>query len=393
MSTRSLVFPTLVLAVCTFSSSAQMVTSAHSGTLHTFDGKVSLDGKPVEKRPGYFPEMKDGNILSTQRGRAEVLLTPGVIARVGENTSIKMLDNRLASTRVELLSGSLVLEQIEPKANGGTNSVTLVSGDYQVSLRKDGLLELYSDPPQVKVYKGDAEVVAANGQSVVRSVVKGGHMASLNAVLASEKLDEKSGDDLLLWARDRSMAISTANMASARGYSSGNSFNGGYYGGAASNGWYYNPSYGMFTYLPLNGTYWSPWGFGFYSPYTIYDVYYPGGYTWAGGGKATGPTGVTLSHAPTASSMANTLNRLNRASPGGPIHSVAPPVTAGYMNRGVDSGFSAATRDAGAMHNMGGRNASSPSFSAPAASAPAAAASHGGGGGAAAASHAGGGRR
>ena len=64
---------------------AQTVTSARSGTLHYFEGDVSIDGTPVQSRIGKFPEVKEQGVLSTGLGRAEVLLTPGVFLRLGEN--------------------------------------------------------------------------------------------------------------------------------------------------------------------------------------------------------------------------------------------------------------------------------------------------------------------
>ncbi len=48
-------------------------------------------------------------MLRTGQGRAEVLLTPGVFLRVGENSAIRMLDNRLLSTRVEIVSGNAIV--------------------------------------------------------------------------------------------------------------------------------------------------------------------------------------------------------------------------------------------------------------------------------------------
>ena len=249
---------------------------------------------------------------------------------------MKMLDNRLSSTRVEFQSGSAVLEQIDPLVNAKGNSVVIVYKDFEITLRKNGLIEMYSDPASVKVYKGEMEVVAGNS----RSVVKDGHLVMLNAVLATEKFNDKSGDELLLWARDRSQSISAANMASARSYGSSSGYGSGYggygnggfgyggygLGGGYGNGWFYNPAYGMFTFLPFSGTYFSPWGYGYYSPYSIYDYYAPGGYTWAGGGRATGLAGVNLPHVSGGSTISSTLNHISR--PGGIVHSGAPPVAA-----------------------------------------------------------------
>lgn len=325
MTLHRLLSSAVLFATLAVSGSAQMVTSARSGTLHTFDGNVQIDGKSVEKRTGYFPEVKEKSVLSTQRGRAEVLLTPGVILRIGENSSIRMIDSRLASTRVEIVTGSAVLEQLSPDASpvkGSTNTVTIVYKDYEVSLRKTGLVEFFAEPGCMKVYKGEADVITAGTLAAgSRVVVKDGHMLTFNSVLAMEKFNDKTGDDLLLWARDRSQAISAANMSSARNYGS-NAFGYGNYG----NGWFFNPYFGMYTFLPMYGTYYSPWGWGYYSPYSIYGVYDNSGYYWNGGGAATGFTGAHIGqHLPTAAStIAGSLNRLRQSGGGGSLRPLAP---------------------------------------------------------------------
>ncbi len=51
-------------------------------------------------------------------------------------------------------------------------------------------------------------------------------MLPFSAALLTEKFDDKVGDDLYLWARDRSQVMSAANMSSARSLSSG--FGSGY---------------------------------------------------------------------------------------------------------------------------------------------------------------------
>lgn len=326
MTLHRLLSSAVLSAALAVSCSAQMVTSARSGTLHTFDGSVSIDGKAVEKHAGYFPEVKEKSVLSTRRGRAEVLLTPGVILRIGEDSSVRMIDSRLASTRVEILSGSAVLEQLSPEASpvkGSMNSVTIVYKDYEISLRKTGLVEFYADPGSMKVYKGEADVITAGTLAAgSRVVVKDGHMLTFNSVLAMEKFNDKTGDDLLLWARDRSQAIAAANMSSARNYGS-SSLGYGNYG----NGWFYNPYFGMYTFLPMYGTYYSPWGWGYYSPYSIYGVYNNSGYYWNGGGAATGFSGVRLGqNLPNpGATLAGTLNRLR--SGGGTIHPLSPAST------------------------------------------------------------------
>ena len=64
--------------------------------------------------------------------------------------------------------------------------------------------------------------------------------------------------------------------------------------GAWNGGWYYNPYFDMFTFVPMAGTLWSPFGYGFFSPLSIYNYYTPGMY-WYGGG---GPVGAAVTGRP-----------------------------------------------------------------------------------------------
>src|SRR4051812_26510419 len=89
---------------------AQSVISAHSGLIHYAEGRVLLDGKQVEVKITAFPEIKEQMQLRSEDGRAEVLLNPGVFLRMGENTAIRMLSNKLSDSKVEFVSGSAVVE-------------------------------------------------------------------------------------------------------------------------------------------------------------------------------------------------------------------------------------------------------------------------------------------
>jgi hypothetical protein len=51
---------------------AQTVISAHSGLIHYVEGRVLLDGKPVEVKITNFPEVKENMELRTEDGRAGV---------------------------------------------------------------------------------------------------------------------------------------------------------------------------------------------------------------------------------------------------------------------------------------------------------------------------------
>jgi len=54
--------------------------------------------------------MKTNQQLVTQDSRAEMLLSPGVILRAGEDSKVNMLSDRLEDTRVELVGGSIIVD-------------------------------------------------------------------------------------------------------------------------------------------------------------------------------------------------------------------------------------------------------------------------------------------
>lgn len=220
-----------LIAVTAALCSAQIVTSAHSGTLHYLEGDVSVDSTPVQSKAGRFPEIKQQSVLRTAQGHAEVLLTPGVFLRVGENSAIKMFDNRLVSTRVEILSGTVIVESDDPRMSIKDSRVELIYRDYEIRLVKHGLVEISSDPAQMKTYQGEALVSAANDRATVRE----GRLLPISAALLTEKFNNKVGDDLYLWAHDRSQSLSAVNMSSARSLNSnGSAYEDGYGSGYAS---------------------------------------------------------------------------------------------------------------------------------------------------------------
>ncbi len=364
--------PVLLAALTVAVSSAQMVTSAHSGTLHYFDGAVAINGAPVQSQNARFSEIKENSVLSTTLGRAEVLLTPGVFLRIGENSSIKMLDNRLISTRVEILSGNAIVESDDPQMDVKNSPVSIIYKDYEIRLVKQGLFEIAAPDARMKVYKGEAVVNIIGGNLTDRATVKEGRQLTFSVALLTEKFDEKVGDDLYLWARDRSQAISAVNMSSARslnpnGYASG--YGSGYgsdygYGawgsgypsglGGWNGGWYFNPYLNMYTFVPGSGAYFNAFGYGFFSPSTIYAFYSPSSYWYGGGGaRGAGSYGWSLSSINTNSSRASLSTIQPRNSSG-----FGSPRGTGESNFGggsfpVSSGGGSASSSSGAFGSRG----------------------------------------
>ena len=241
---------TAILTVFSGALLAQSAISAKSGQINYTEGKVLLDGKEVHATDGLFPQMKTNQHLVTQDSRAEMLLSPGVMLRVGENSTVNMLSDRLEDTRVELAGGSIIVDDVvEVKGD----SVTLVYKDAVIGLVKSGLYRLDSDPAQLRVYAGEA-TVAQRGQTVT---VRKAELLPLNGSLVAEKFDPKTGDALLRWAERRSEYVAMANPSTAQ--AAGNSYSGG-------NSWLYNPYFGSFTFVPGAGVLWSPFGYSYWSP-------------------------------------------------------------------------------------------------------------------------------
>jgi hypothetical protein len=270
---------------------AQSVISAHSGLIHLADGAVFLDDQRVEQKAGKFDQMKNGSELRIQEGRAEVLLTPGTFLRVGANSAIRMVSNDLDNTRVELLNGSAVLEQgSDTLAN---TSVTILYNLDQVHIKKAGRYRFDSEPPQVKVETGDADVIAADGKSVEAGA---GYAVALEGKLAARRLLNDAGssnpDDLENWnsARNHSVADSNLDAAASSDLSS------------AIDGWQNDPdavlqALGIPPYPPGMSSYIPPYGYGagLYGPgqygaglygtglgYSPYGPYGPYGFGAAG---------------------------------------------------------------------------------------------------------------
>jgi hypothetical protein len=250
----------LVAAVafgCLVAGSAfgQYVISAKSGLVHYTEGEVFL-GEAINPKPGEYPEIKEGQHLTTSAGRAEVLLTPGVFLRLSENSDVAMLSNRLTDTRVEIVSGSVILEVGEITKE---NLINVVVGGSVVEVRKPGMFRFDAGKsPMVRVYDGELSVIEASGPVKVKE----GKQMLLASVPTVEKFPKDESDSFLRWAGRRSGYMAMANMSAAYQMRD----NGMQW---STGGWYFSPLFGMFTYVPMNGRYNNYWNYAYYSPRTV----------------------------------------------------------------------------------------------------------------------------
>lgn len=314
---KMIVAAPVLLALGVLAANGQSVISAHSGVVHYVEGRVLVNEEVVDSKVGNFPAVGEKQLLRTEEGRAEVLLTPGVFLRVGENSAIRMISNRLIDTRVEFLSGSIMVEAADlPK----DNAVTIVYKDYTIGIPKKGVYAFNSDPAVLRVYQGEA-LAELGGR---RLEVKEGKLLPFDGELALAKFDEKEPNGLFAWSRRRSEALAVANVYAARSLSySGYGWNTG--------GWMLNPFLGMYSFIPANGVYFSPFGYAFWSPFSVHQAYVPGFYYnpgyYSGGSRSGG--GGSASHSPYASHGPGRI---------GPAHGAAAAAAVGRPSGSVHMG-------------------------------------------------------
>jgi hypothetical protein len=203
-------FVFLLAVISTRPAHGQAVISTRAGLVHYFEGAVYVAGQPLESHFGRFASIPEGAELRTEQGRAEVLLTPGVFLRVGDHSTIRMIGNALPDTRLELLTGSAIVESSEP---GEGTSVTLIYKGWSLHQAHAGEYRLDCDPPRLLVQKGEVEASATGDKAPIS--VKQGMEVQLTARLEPEKSSSEVRDALTEWADGRAESISADNTIAA----------------------------------------------------------------------------------------------------------------------------------------------------------------------------------
>lgn len=247
------------------------------GTLNYVEGSVSIGSQAITAKSIGSADLGAGQSLVTQAGKAEILLTPGVFLRVGDNSSVKMISPSLTDTQVELDRGHAIVEvaEIHPE-----NDIRVEADGVVTQLLKTGLYDFDANQQQLRVFDGKARV-----QELERSVeVKGGHELSLASGQQPKpaKFDKKaySDEDLYRWSSLRSAYVAEANVDAAGLYMANGwgPWGTGWWGA----GWYWDPWFYGYTFIPGDGVFYSPFGWGFYSPWWVYraPIYGYGGYRY-----------------------------------------------------------------------------------------------------------------
>jgi hypothetical protein len=246
-----------LLVLCTSVASAQNANPARPGTLNYIEGPTTIDGQSLTPQAIGSTELDPGQVLATGQGKAEMLLTPGIFFRLDDNSAAKMVSPDLTNTVVDLEKGRATVEvdQIFPQ-----NDIHIVENGIPTQLLKTGLYEFDADRGAVRVFEGKAAVLDRNHKFVT---VNSHHELALSegASLKAQDFDTHAAhDDLYNWSSLRSQYLAQANSQIAGGYAGAAGF---------APGWYWDPYFSGYTFIGMY-PFWSPFGWGFYSPWAFY---------------------------------------------------------------------------------------------------------------------------
>jgi FecR protein len=246
--------------------------TAYPGTVNYVEGQVSIGSQTLSANSIGSAVLGPQQTLTTGQGKAEVLLTPGVFLRVGDQSAVEMISPSLTNTEVAIDRGEATVEVANLRPQ---NRLIVDEGNSKTQLVKDGFYDFNANTGDVRVFSGKAELQEADR----RVTIDGGHDVTLtNPKLKAVGFNkEASQDDLYQWSSLRSSYVAQANADIAPEYYGGIGYDPWY--GA---GWYWDPWFAGYTFIPGDGIFYSPFGWGFYPPFFYggfggYGGYY-GGY-------------------------------------------------------------------------------------------------------------------
>jgi len=275
-SKRGVLLASLILPVAAWGADPQASTKGPGvpGTVNYVEGHVSLGGQSLDAKSIGSSIVEAGQSISTQSGKAEVLLMPGVFFRLGSDSSARMVSAGLTNTELQLDRGQAMLEVAELHPE---NNLRIRENALTARVGKIGFYEFDLDGGVFRVFEGKAEVATANRKETVKS----GHQLTTgdNGSLMVKKFDKKEyqAGDLYNWSSLRSAYEAEANISQASYYAQYGWVPGGPLWWGA--GWYWNPWFSAYTFLPGDGIFYSPFGWGFYSPWWVHSApFYGYGY-------------------------------------------------------------------------------------------------------------------
>lgn len=205
----------LWLAVCILPAvaAAQIAVDVRAGLIHHLEGPVFLDGKPLDVRSSRLDRLSAGQTLEARGGRAELVLGPNQMLRVGSYSVIELLSADLDNVAVRLREGSLILDWMRPLSgepvrieSGGASVTILKPGRYRLDLSSDG-------ERRIRVFAGKA-IWKEEGREV--AVTRKRSFSPDQTLGQMESFSFKEADVFDLWNDRRARKIFRLNKSQVK---------------------------------------------------------------------------------------------------------------------------------------------------------------------------------
>jgi hypothetical protein len=273
---------TALISVPAWGSVPPPSETAAPGTINYVEGQAKIGNETLNSQSVGKVELKPGQTLDTQNGRVELLLTPGVFLRVGQDSSVRMISPSLTNTKVAVTAGEATAEVDEYHSE---NNLMIQVDGATAYLVHTGFYDFDAQQGLIRVLKGQA-VVLRNDNHIRVNPGRQVQLFPQTARLEATKFDPsqyKQQNPLYSWSKLRSQYVAEANVNEAPYVYGWNGWGPGWYGpggwgpgfgwgggwGWYGPGWYWNPWFMSYTFIPGGGVLYSPFGWGFYSPWDV----------------------------------------------------------------------------------------------------------------------------
>ncbi|MEI9815219.1 MAG: hypothetical protein WDO18_22360 [Acidobacteriota bacterium] len=178
---------------------AQSIVTARAGMIYYAEGSVeniSIDGIAIRNlSAAMLRQLNPGQVLSTPRGHAELLMGQDAALWTGNATQVRMDDTNPDGARVSLLAGSVMVELKNTRAD---RHLFIDLGNMTAELSHAGVYRFDRGSNTVRAYAGEATLQGPPGK------VPSGRAASQGVLIP---LDRGDLDELHFFAAYRSLAL------------------------------------------------------------------------------------------------------------------------------------------------------------------------------------------
>lgn len=262
-----------LLLTGTLASPQPNFISARPGRVNYFEGDAFLNQQRLTQSMLGKPFLNPNDTVSTFNGKAEILLTPGVFLRIGENSEIRAAALSLIDIQIELRRGEAMVEVDQMTKD---NSIRILLDGASALIKKPGLYRFTAatQPASVAVISGKLEV-SDNGRNI--GLGKGNEVLLAQSP-EKQHFDRKKEDDLYAWSNERAEYNSAASYQTAQTASTA----------ANSPGWLWNDTFTSWAWVPgADLAFFSPFGYGFFGSGAV--AYAPLCYARTNGSRWRGP--------------------------------------------------------------------------------------------------------